>query len=225
MKNRFLEICAYNIQSCFAAAEAGASRIELCSSPAEGGVTPGYGTIQYAIENISIPVYVMIRPRGGNFIYDTAELSIIYKDIFKCRQIGCPGIVTGILNQDGNIDTEEMKKIVELSYPMGVTFHKAFDTISDPFAALEQLIDAGCERVLTSGLQPTATEGAGLLADLVAAAGERIIVMPGGGVRSANITTLEEVTKAKEFHSSALVPGDTSGIANIDEVMNMVRTL
>lgn len=220
-----LEICAYNIQSCIVGELAGASRIELCSSPAEGGVTPGYGIIQYALENIAIPVFVMIRPRGGNFTYDASELSIMYKDIVKCKQMGCPGVVAGVLKADNTVDTEEMKRITELAYPMPVTFHKAFDMVPDAFQALEDVISSGCARILTSGLASTATEGARMLSGLNEMAADRIVIMPGGGIRSTNIRSLAHTTMAKELHSSAIPAGSTNNIADTDEIHAMLNAL
>lgn len=222
MNKHLLEVCAYNIQSCIVAEKGGASRIELCASPAEGGVTPSYGTIHYAVGNISIPVYVMIRPRGGNFVYDAAELSMMREDIAICKQLGAAGIAIGILKPDNTIDTEEMKRMVALAHPMGVTCHKAFDRTPDALQALEDVIATGCERILTSGLEPTAEAGATMLATLVAKTAGRITIMPGGGVRSTNIHQLAHSTGAVELHSSALVAGTEGFVADIDEVRKMV---
>lgn len=222
MKKRLLEVCAYNIQSCLVAQKAGAGRVELCASPAEGGVTPSYGTIQYAVQNTTIPIYVMIRPRGGDFVYDEHELRIMRQDIATCKELGVPGIAIGILRPDNTIDTEEMTRMVELASPMGVTCHKAFDRTPDAFAALESIIAAGCERVLTSGLEATAVAGAATLAQLVANAAGRIVIMPGGGVRSSNIGAVAADTHAMELHSSALVADSIGYVANADEVMLMV---
>ena len=197
-----LEICCYNIQSCVIAEQAGANRIELCASPAEGGTTPGYGTIKTAKEKINIPVYPIIRPRGGDFLYNDDEFAIMQKDIQLCKSLGCEGVVIGLLQADGHVDKKRTAMLVELAYPMGVTFHRAFDRAADPLTALQTLIDIGCERVLTSGQRPTAAEGIQLLKELVTQAGEDIIIMPGAGVRANNIATLA-TTGAKEFHSAA----------------------
>lgn len=182
-----LEICAYNIQSCIIAEKAGASRIELCADASAGGITPSYGTVSWCLENLSIPVFPMVRPRGGNFIYSDEEVAIMEKDILAFRELGCPGVVLGVLLQDGNIDVEQMKRLVDLAHPMEVTCHKAFDRTNDAFNALEALIRAGCSRVLTSGLRNTALEGVPTLAALIAQAAGRINIMPGGGVRSSNL--------------------------------------
>ena len=218
----FLEVCAFNIQSCFIAQRAGAGRIELCADPVQGGTTPSYGLLDYAIKHISIPIYAMIRPRGGNFLYDNAEFAIMLRDVQVCKDLGYPGIATGIQLADGEIDTERMKQIVELAHPMEVTCHKAFDATPDAARSLEKLIEVGCQRVLTSGLHKTAVEGASVLAALVQQAAGRIIIMPGGSVRSSNIKQLAQDTGAVEFHSSGLVVKGGDYIADEDEVMAMV---
>lgn len=225
MSKRVLEICAYNIQSCNAAYLAGASRIELCSSPAEGGVTPGYGIIRYVIDHIAIPTYIMVRPRGGDFVYSAEELEIMYSDIKQLKQMGCAGVVVGPLTKDSEVNADILKQMVTLAHPMQVTFHKAFDRVKDPHTALEAVIDAGCHRILTSGLQATATEGSALLQQLITGAAGRIIVMPGGGVRSSNIRQLADETGAVELHSSAIIPGNTNNTADSGEIEKMVSAL
>lgn len=204
MQNKFiLEVCAFNIQSCLIAEKVGAYRVELCDNPYEGGTTPSYGTIKQVREKISIQLYPIIRPRGGNFLYNDDELAIMKKDIEVCKQLACDGIVTGIQLQNGRIHTEWMKKIVEWAYPMRVTCHRAFDRTPDAFEALEEVISTGCERILTSGLQPTAPEATDIIAQLIKVANDRIVIMPGSGVRSSNIASLIQDTGASEFHSSA----------------------
>ncbi len=205
-----LEIIAFNIESCMAAQNAGAHRIELCDNPSEGGTTPSYGFIKAAREKLSIDLYVMIRPRGGDFLYSKEEFEIMKTDIKICKDLGCEGVVLGLLKKDGSIDKKRCCELVVLAYPLGVTFHRAFDRTNDPLKALEDIIDIGCERILTSGLQPKAVEGTPLLKQLITNADERIIVMPGSGVNSENIIQLAENTGAVEFHSSAsiYVPGD-----------------
>ena len=220
-----LEICAFNIQSCFVAEKGGAQRIELCADPLQGGTTPSFGLVQYALEHLSIPVFPMIRPRGGNFIYDADELAIMKTDILTCRALGVPGIATGVQLPDGRIDVEQMKRIVEWAYPMSVTCHKVFDGVPDAAEALEALIAAGCNRVLTSGLKKTALESTGLLSQLIAQAAGRIIIMPGGGVRSSHLAQLAKETGAKEFHSSALIARGTDHVADIQEVQMMAGAL
>ena len=198
-----LEICAYNIQSAVIAEKAGAARVELCASAPEGGITPSLGALRLAREKLSIELYPIIRPRGGDFLYDEDELAIMRQDILFCRSIGCEGISTGLQLENGNIDTERMKRIIEWAYPMQVTCHRVFDSTPDAFRSLEELISCGCERILTSGHAPSAPEGAAMLAKLVEQAAGRIIIMPGAGVRAGNIKTLRDVTNATEFHTSA----------------------
>jgi copper homeostasis protein len=198
-----LEICSFDLESALLAQEAGAHRIELCAGPAEGGITPGPGVIQAARKRIHIDLYPIIRPRGGDFLYSEEEYDIMVKEVVYCKQVGCNGVVIGILNADGTIDKRRAARLVELAYPLGVTFHRAFDWAVNPFEAMEDIISIGCERILTSGQRPTAVEGAVLINDLVRQADDRIIIMPGSGVRSDNILQLKEKTDASEFHTSA----------------------
>jgi copper homeostasis protein len=200
-----LEVCAFSFQSCLIAEKTGAARVELCDNPLEGGTTPAYGVIKQAREKISIDLYPIIRPRGGNFLYDEDEMVIIRQDILLCKQLGCDGISTGVQKQNGEIDTDRLRQIVEWAYPMGVTCHRVFDRTPDPFKALEDIIACGCERILTSGQKSTAPEGMELLAKLVQQADGRIIIMPGAGVRSSNIGDLIKGTGATEFHTSARI--------------------
>lgn len=198
-----LEICCYNFVSCLVAGRAGATRIELCADAGEGGTTPGYGTIRMVKEKLQIPVYPIIRPRGGDFLYDADEFAIMQKDILVCRELGCEGVVIGLLLADGSVDKKRTAQLVELAYPMGVTFHRAFDRAANPFEAMETIIETGCERILTSGQRPQAADAMPLLNELVRGAGDHIIIMPGSGVRASNIALLAEKTGAREFHSSA----------------------
>ncbi len=220
-----LEICAYNIQSCLTAQHAGGLRIELCSDPAVGGTTPSHGLIAYALQQLTIPVFPMIRPRGGNFIYDQHELAIMKQDIIVCRQLGCTGIATGIQLADGKIDVANLSRLVEWAYPMAVTCHKVFDRVPHAGEALEDVIASGCSRVLTSGLCATAIDGAATLAQLVSQASGRIIVMPGGGVRSSNIAYLAAQTHATEYHSSGIIHKSEMYLADEQEINLMVSAL
>jgi len=198
-----LEICSFDLLSALIAQEAGAHRIELCAGPAEGGTTPGPGLIRAARERIHIDIYPIIRPRGGDFLYTEEEFDIMMKEVTYCKQAGCNGVVVGILHADGSIDKIRTSRLVEMAYPLGVTFHRAFDWAANPFEALEDIISVGCERILTSGQRPTAPEGAELINELVRQADDRIIIMPGSGVRADNIIALAEKTDASEFHTSA----------------------
>jgi copper homeostasis protein len=200
-----LEIIAFNMESCQIAQSSGASRIELCVNPGDGGTTPNYGFIKAAREKLSIELYCMIRPRGGDFFYSDAEFEIMKTDVQMCRQLGCDGVVIGMLHQDGTVDKERCKKLVELAYPMGVTFQRAFDRVNDPFKALEDIIEVGCERILTSGLVPNCLDGAPLIARLIQQAAERIVIMPGSGLRSSNVVEVAKITGAREFHTSARI--------------------
>ena len=198
-----LEICCFNLPSALIAQEAGAHRVELCASPDEGGTTPGPGTIRTARERLHIELYPIIRPRGGDFLYTDEEYRIMIRDLEYAKTVGCNGVVIGLLNADGSIDKARSARLVELAYPLGVTFHRAFDWAVNPFEALEDLISIGCERILTSGQRPTAIEGADLIDELVRQADERIIIMPGSGIRASNIAALAAKTAAREYHSSA----------------------
>lgn len=198
-----LEIIGFNIESCAIAQAAGADRIELCDNPEEGGTTASYGFIKAARKLLSIQLYPIIRPRGGDFLYSDEEFEIMKTDVQLCKEIGCDGVVIGMLNADGSIDKMRSGKLVELAYPLGVTFHRAFDRTADPFQALKDVIEIGCERILTSGLKSSAPEAIDLLKQLVEAADEEIIIMPGSGVRSSNIISIAKETGASEFHSSA----------------------
>ncbi len=197
-----IEIATSDIETTRLAVSGGADRIELCANLAEGGTTPSYGTIRNCREHFPVQLYPIIRPRGGDFLYSADEIDAMKKDIRLCRELGCDGVVIGALLADGSIDLSTTSTLVELAYPMGVTFHRAFDRCRDPFEALEQLIGAGCERILTSGQKPTVTEGLDLLVRLNEAAGERITLMPGSGLRKDNIKLIAERTGCREFHSS-----------------------
>ncbi|RTL56160.1 MAG: copper homeostasis protein CutC [Sphingobacteriales bacterium] len=217
--NYKLEVIGFTLESCIVAQQAGAHRIELCDNPAEGGTTPSYGFIKEAREKLQIDLYSMIRPRGGDFLYSDEEFEIMCEDVKVCKSLMCDGVVFGILNADGTVDRKRNAKLLELAYPMGVTFHRAFDRTNNAFDTLETLIDLGFERVLTSGLKPTVTEGKELLKALVEKAAERIIVMPGSGIRSNNIKEIAAITGATEFHSSARKQVD-SKMNYINEEMN-----
>jgi copper homeostasis protein len=204
-KKAILEVCAFHIDSCVIAEQAGAARVELCDNPIEGGTTPSYGTIKQVRERVSIRLYPILRPRSGNYFYSDAEFAILKEDIAMCKQLGCDGISVGVQTIDAEIDTERLKRVVEWAGPMGVTCNRVFDCAPDPFKALEDTISCGCERILTSGKKTAAPDAAPLLAQLVEQAGARIIIMPGAGVKSSNIAQLKAACGAIEFHSSARV--------------------
>ncbi len=197
-----LEITVNSVTSALLAQEGGADRIELCENFHEGGTTPGMGSIAKARECLQVDLFVMIRPRGGDFHYSEMEFEIMKKDILSVRELGVDGVVLGMLNLDGTIDRKRTSELVAISRPMQVTFHRAFDLTVDPFAALEEVIDTGIDRILTSGQAPSAPQGAAILATLVKLAGNRIIIMPGSGINENNILELCRLTRAREYHAS-----------------------
>ncbi|MDP1842891.1 MAG: copper homeostasis protein CutC [Sediminibacterium sp.] len=204
-KNILLEICVFNTATAIAAAEAGADRIELCENYANGGTTPSYGYLKTIREKISIPVFPMIRPRGGDYFHTADEVNIIHKDILLCKELGFEGVVFGLLNQDGTIDKESTARLVAAAYPMEVTFHRAFDRCKLPYEALETLIECGCNRVLTSGQMPKITDGINMVKKLVEQADNRIIILPGSGLNSSNVVTIIKETGVTEVHTSARI--------------------
>lgn len=201
-KKYIIEIATSDFTTTQSAVEGGADRIELCANLAEGGTTPSFGTIKQCREAFTVSVFPIIRPRGGDFLYSKDEFEIMLQDVKLCKQLGCDGIVIGLLNINGTIDLVRTAQLVEAAYPLGVTFHRAFDRCKDPFVALEELIEIGCERILTSGQQPSVVDGVDLVAELNKIAADRIIIMPGSGVRKENIKMLAEKTGCTEFHSS-----------------------
>lgn len=198
-----LEICAGSVESAIAARDGGAKRIELCAALEIGGVTPSAGLIAEARKVEGLALNVIIRPRGGDFLYNSHEAASMEQDIITCRHLGADGVVIGALTADGDIDTALCRRLVAAAGDMSVTFHRAFDMCRDPRKALEELIELGCDRVLTSGQATTATAGIPLLKELVEQAGERIIIMPGCGVNSTNAAAIISATGAKEIHASA----------------------
>ena len=209
MSDLKLEVIAFDVESCRIAQQFGANRIELCDNPADGGTTPSYGTIKAARAITIIDLFVMIRPRGGDFLYIDDEFEAMKIDIKVCKELGCDGVVVGMLTKEGNVDVKRMSVLVNLAYPMSVTFHRAFDRSNDPFKAMEDIIKTGCERILTSGQQTTAMEGAAMINELIKKADERIIIMPGSGIKSTNIFDIAKTTNAMEFHSSARITIDS----------------
>lgn len=185
-----VEVCSYSLESCINAQAAGASRIELCSGLGEGGTTPSTGLIRIVKKHIHIPVYVMIRPRGGDFIYTESELEVMLADIQSAREAGADGLVFGALTADGHVDRSAMKLLKTAAGPLGITFHRAFDLTPDPSTALEEVIASGAERILTSGQQNSAPMGVSLLRELSEKAGNRIEIMAGGGVNASNAAAL-----------------------------------
>jgi copper homeostasis protein len=198
-----LEICANSLSSAMAAQAGGADRIELCENLSAGGTTPGFGTLTLARKMLTIPIHVLIRPRPGDFLYNEAEFASMKMDIHACKEMEINGVVIGMLNPDGTIDTRRCKELVELARPMSVTFHRAFDLCADPFQAMEEIIDLDFDRILTAGQESKVTAGALLLHQLVQKAGDRIIIMPGSGINTDNINLILEATMASEVHMTA----------------------
>ena len=230
-----LEICAPNYQSAQNAQDAGAHRIELCSELSLGGLTPSYGLLKQVTENTKIPVFVLIRPRSGNFTYTNTEFEIMKQDIKISKNLGCKGIVSGILNTNNTLDLERTKALVELSKPLEFTFHRAFDLVPNPKKTLEQLIDLGVERVLTSGQQPKAINGIELLKKLNQQAENRITILAGSGINSENANAFK-LAGLKEIHASASqitstenseyfgnTPQTVSSIKNINNILNAIK--
>ncbi|MBM3445045.1 MAG: copper homeostasis protein CutC [Bacteroidetes bacterium] len=198
-----LEVIAFDLFSCLVAENAGAHRIELCANPHEGGTTPSFGMMRMARKASSIQLFPIIRPRGGDFIYDKAEFLSMIEDIKIAKNEGCDGVVIGMLKKDGAIDIDACHDLIHHANGMEVTFHRAFDRVNDQEKALEEVIKLGCTRILTSGGHPTAMEGKDQLQQLVSLAGNRIKIMVGSGIRSSNIKEIQSHTKASVFHASA----------------------
>ena len=201
-----LEVCANSLESALAAQEGGAHRVELCQQLEVGGLTPSAGQIRLARQLLHIGVHVLIRPRAGGFHYTDLEFEVIKADVGYCKAVGCDGVVVGILLANGRVDEARMELLVKLASPMQVTFHRAFDMCSDPQAALEAVIRCGCHRLLTSGMQPTALQGAALIEELVIQANGRVDIMPGSGIDETNVVEIASLTGAQDFHTSARVP-------------------
>lgn len=205
------ELCAESIQACLAAREGGAHRIELCSALSEGGLTPSHALISEAVQRSGLPVHVLLRPRGGDFLYTADEFQLMRDDLLHARRLGAKGFVLGILRSDGRVDTERTREIVELAAPLEITFHRAFDYTASLDRALEDIIASGCNRVLTSGGEPDVAAGAATLAHLVRLAAGRIEVAVGGGLRLHNAAGLAQFTGARHFHGSVRRPQPVNG--------------
>jgi copper homeostasis protein len=202
MGNRIvLEMCIDSVESAIASQQGGADRVELCDNLLEGGTTPSVGAIALARQNIDIDLNVIIRPRGGDFLYSQVEFEVMKVDIGQAKQLGANGVVIGLLKEDGSVDVERTQILVELARPMSVTFHQAFDVSRDPFEALEDLVNLGVDRVLTSGQEPSVLEGLDLITELVQKADDRIIIMPGAAdITERNINKIVTQSGVKEVH-------------------------
>ena len=202
------EICVDSVAGVRAAKAAGAHRVELCAGLFEGGITPSRGMMKQAREASGLGLHVIIRPRGGDFVFDADEVAVMLSDIATARDAGADGVVIGALTPDGRVEAEQTARLVEAAGPMAVTFHRAFDMTVDPFASLETLVSFGIARVLTSGQEATVLEGAPLIRDLMRHAGDRIVVMPGGGITARNAARIAAELQPREMHFAALVEED-----------------
>lgn len=202
-QKNILEVAVFSVEAAIAAIHAGADRIEFCENPSEGGTTPSYGSLKTLIASTQIPVFPIIRPRGGDFLYTPAEFACMKADVLMVKSLGYPGAVVGLLKADGSIDVERTKELVDLAAPMEITFHRAFDRCNDPIKGLEDIIQTGCKRILTSGQVPHVGDAISLVKLLVEKAAGRIIILPGSGVRANNCKKIMEETGATEIHSSA----------------------
>lgn len=206
-----IEVCVNSVESAVQSQEGGADRVELCDNLFEGGTTPSAGSIALARERLRIKLHVIIRPRGGDFLYSDLEFAIMQRDIETAKALGADGVVIGLLTADGEIDAARTHRLTELARPMSVTFHRAFDVARSPREALETLIDLGIDRILTSGQEESVLEGAELIAQLVTQAGDRIIIMPGGGFSERNVARIVAQTGVKEIH--------VTGFADVESQM------
>jgi copper homeostasis protein len=213
-----LEICANSYQSAKNAQDAGAHRIELCSELSVGGITPSYGLLKQVIDTLSIAVFVLIRPRSGNFTYSEEEFDIMKHDIQLCKNLGCAGIVSGVLNKDNTIDIERTQELIELSKPLEFTFHRAFDCVENPQESLEQLINLGVERVLTSGLETSAEKGLELLKQLKEHVNGRITILPGSGINLQNAKLFKDAGFLEIHLSASKVVKNNSKSSIFDEI-------
>ena len=202
MKKNIIEVCAGSLQSAVNAQRGGAHRIELCSGLEIGGITPSPSTILKARALLEIDIFVLVRPRGGDFCYSPLEMEVMKEDILFCKQNKIDGVVIGMLEDDGTVNLPQLKELIALASPMQVTFHRAFDRAADPFLALEKIIEAGAHRILTSGQKATAFEGRFLLRDLVKKSNNRITILAGAGVNRSNILNISKASKVNEFHLS-----------------------
>jgi copper homeostasis protein len=198
-----LEACVANVESAISASESGADRLELCNVLGAGGITPSPGFIEQVKKKVSIPVYVLVRPREGDFLFSDDEFQIMKRDIEMCREMNADGVVLGILKENGTVDVARCKELIALAGTLPVTFHRAFDLTADPFTALEEIIQLKCARILTSGQRASAAHGASLISGLISQSKGRITIMPGGGINEKNIGVLRKTSGADEFHLSA----------------------
>ena len=219
-----VEICANSVQSAINAENGGADRIELCQNLNEGGTTPSYAAIKYCVEHLSLKTMVLIRPRPGDFCYNDAEYEAIKEDVLICKELGVHGVVVGFLDKNLDIDTKRTAEIVKLASPMEVTFHRAFDRCRDWHIALEQIIECGCDRILTSGQRKNALEGIENLREIQKLAAGRIKILAGSGVNSQNVADLIRATGVGEVHSSCKHTIENMQKTNIEDSSRYIET-
>ncbi|WP_300451440.1 copper homeostasis protein CutC [Fusobacterium sp.] len=199
------EACVESLIDALEAEKRGADRIELCDNLSQGGTTPSYGTIKVALSTLKIPVFPIIRPRGGDFYYTPAEIKVIKEDIKVCKSLGAKGVVLGLLTKDKKIDFEVLSQLVELAKPMEVTFHKAIDELEDPTLVIDKLINIGVKRILSSGTKPTALEGKDMLNKMIEKAGDRLTIVVAGKVTKEILPEVSNLIPAKEYHGKVIV--------------------
>lgn len=205
-----LEACVDSLDGALAAERGGSGRVELCANLVEGGTTPSVGAIAEAAAQLTIPVHPIIRPRGGDFAYDAGELRVMWRDVVSAREAGADGVVFGALTPEGTVDAEAVRLLLEAAEGLPCTFHRAFDMTRDLHESLDALLELGLARVLTSGGAPTALEGADAIAALVQRAGDRLVVMAGGGVRAAHVRDLVRRTGVREVHARLVRPAESA---------------
>lgn len=203
------EVCVEGVLGALAAADGGAHRVELCAGLVEGGTTPSIGTVSSVLRELEIDTSVLIRPRGGDFLYAPEELEVMIRDIRGIRDAGAFGIAVGVLTRQGTVDQKAMEAVMDAAGGMSVTFHRAFDMVEDPWKALETVVDLGVDRILTSGLERSVPEGIGLIKGLVSAARGRISIMPGAGIREQNVKEIVRDTGVHEIHFTGFSRGES----------------
>lgn len=199
------EACVESLIDAIEAEKRGADRIELCDNLSQGGTTPSYGTIKLALSTLKIPVFPIIRPRGGDFYYTPDEIEVIKEDIKVCKSLGAKGVVLGILTADKKIDFKTLAEFMELAKPMEVTFHKAIDELEDPTLVIDELINIGVKRILSSGTKPTALEGKDMLNKMIEKAGDRLTIVVAGKVTKENLPEISSLIPSKEYHGKIIV--------------------
>lgn len=220
-----LEVCCQDIKSVIAAKEGGADRIELCCALEIGGLTPSIGLIEEAVRIFGKNVFVLIRPRGGDFVYSLEELKVMKKDINTCITKGVSGIVVGCLKENGEIDLKGLEYLIENIKDISITFHRAFDEVKDPFDSLEKVIEAGCHRILTSGQKDTALDGIQTIYELNRRASDRIIILPASGVNHENACFILSKTGCKEIHASSKIRNNRTWKSSTEEIKKIKQAI